>query len=447
MGPIGSGKSVTCCLEILQRAIRQKAHKGVRKSRWAAIRNTYPELKTTTIKTWLDWFGDLGTITYDAPIRFDMRIPLPDGTRVECEVLFLALDRPDAAKKLKSLELTGAWLNEASELSRAILDMATGRVGRYPSIKDGGSDWSGVIMDTNPPDDDHWYYKLAEVEQPENHAYFRQPPAVLRYGDAYLPNPDAENVKHHSLGADYWMRQVPGKSHEWIKVFLMGDYGSVIDGKPVYPEYRDGLHCQDAPIAPLRGLPLVLGWDFGLTPAVAFCQLTPHGRLVVLDELVAEDMGIRQFARDVVRPHLAAHYSGMKIESVGDPAGNQRSQTEENTCLAVLAEEGIATDSAPSNEFVARREAVAAFLNKMVDGGPGFHLSPKCKVLRKGFNGGYRYERVQVAGDERFKDRPAKNRFSHVHDALQYACAHLLGEKAEPRASRPVKRSSMAGWV
>jgi hypothetical protein len=48
---------------------------------------------------------------------------LGDGTGLELEVLFLALDRPDDVKKLKSLELTGAWLNEASELEQAVLDM------------------------------------------------------------------------------------------------------------------------------------------------------------------------------------------------------------------------------------------------------------------------------------------------------------------------------------
>ena len=56
-GPVGSGKSVACCVEIFRRAAAQKAGKdGKRKSRWAVVRNTNPQLKTTTIKTWIDWF-------------------------------------------------------------------------------------------------------------------------------------------------------------------------------------------------------------------------------------------------------------------------------------------------------------------------------------------------------------------------------------------------------
>ena len=51
---------------------------------------------------------------------------------VELEVMFIALDRPDDLRKLLSLELTGAWINEAREIPKAILDGLTARVGRFP---------------------------------------------------------------------------------------------------------------------------------------------------------------------------------------------------------------------------------------------------------------------------------------------------------------------------
>ena len=58
-GPVGSGKSVACCVEIFRRALQQQKNKdGIRRSRWAVIRNTNPQLKTTTIKTWLDWYDE-----------------------------------------------------------------------------------------------------------------------------------------------------------------------------------------------------------------------------------------------------------------------------------------------------------------------------------------------------------------------------------------------------
>jgi len=459
MGPIGSGKSVACTIEMLARAIAQPpCTDGVRRSRWAAIRNTYPELKSTLIKTFEEWLPpNVCKIKWDVPITGTMTIKdLGDGTGLDFEVIFLALDRPQDVKKLLSLELTGGWINEAKEIDLSVLTMLTGRVGRYPSKRSMGNNtyWSGIIMDTNPPDDQHWYYRMAEEERPRGYRFFRQPGAVVKVGDKYFPNPQAENIKNHTLGFDYYMRQIPGKTDEWIKVYIMGEYGVIMDGKPVYPEYSDGQHCQsEVNIEPILKVPLMLGWDFGLTPACIIGQLTPRGKLLVLDEIVSEGMGIRQFSREVVLPYLSSHYRGFDIHSTGDPAGVQRSQANETTCLQELQAAGLPTEPAWTNDFTARREAVAGFLTKMVDGEPAFVLSPKCKMLRKGFLGGYAYKRLQVSGT-RFKDKPDKNEYSHPHDALQYLALSLeeqrnrLIRSATRRTARPsaVPMDSTAGY-
>ena len=112
-GPVGSGKSVACCMEIMRRAIQQRPNKqNIRKTRWAVIRNTNPQLKTTTIKTWRDWFSDdIGRFVWSPPYTHLVNFSLGDGTIVECEVIFLALDKQEDVKKLLSLELTGAFIN------------------------------------------------------------------------------------------------------------------------------------------------------------------------------------------------------------------------------------------------------------------------------------------------------------------------------------------------
>jgi hypothetical protein len=124
-------------------------------------------LKTTTIKTWLDLFPEntFGSLLWTPPITHHIRLPARDGAAgVDCEVIFLALDQPKDVRKLLSLELTGAWVNEARELPKAVIDGLTHRVGRYPTKRDGGATWHGIWMDTNPMDDDHWFHKLAEKE-------------------------------------------------------------------------------------------------------------------------------------------------------------------------------------------------------------------------------------------------------------------------------------------
>jgi len=452
-GPIGTGKSVTCCMEIIRRAVEQLACGGVRKSRWAVIRNSYPELKSTSIKTWEDWVPD-AVMRWDAPITSMLTQKLPDGTTLELEVMFISLDRPDDVKKLKSLELTGVWINECSELPKAIMDMATGRVGRYPSLANGGSNWSGVIMDTNSPDDDHWYYKLAEVDKPEGYEFFAQPGALLKVGEKYIPNPGAENVSNHTLGYEYWLRQIPGKDPQWIKVFVLGEYGSVHDGKPVYGEYNDTLHVKD--IEPIRNVKLIIGTDFGLTPSSVITQTDARGRLLVLDELCGEDMAFAAFLEDILIPQLMTVYpewwarKDEMIELVGDPAGNQRAQSNERSCFDEARAKGLKIRPAKSNAWLARRGAVAWFLSKLSGGQPMFLMDPCCSVVRKGFNGGYKYRRIQVVGEERYTDEAMKNSYSHPHDALQYAAMETGGlqsgkSDAPKRRQVPVRRIADPG--
>ena len=426
MGPIGSGKSVTCVQELMNIALRvQKPHTdNVRRTRFAIVRNTYPELKSTTIKTFSDWFPvDICPIKYDTPISCHMIHELPDKTVADMEVFFLALDKEQDVKKLLSMELTAVWLNEAREIRKSIVDAATGRIGRYPPKRMGGPTRACMIMDTNPPDDDHWWFKLAEEDTPDNWEFFQQPPALLKDDDGHwYGNPLAENVQNLAQGHNYWMNQVGGKTKQWIQVYVEGKYGTVMDGMPVYPEYNDDIHISNDPIDAVDR-PLILGWDFGLTPACIIGQVTPRGQLLILRELVAERMGLKQFAQIVVRPHIAENFPQLPIGiSVGDPAGTSESQTDQQSCIQVLSDAGIPTIPAPTNKVEPRLNSVRHFLTRMVDGMPGILIDKRCRVIRKGFCGGYKYERVQVSGDDRFRDKPCKNRYSHPHDGLQYLC-------------------------
>ena len=171
LGPVGSGKSNACCAEIFRRAVEQKPspRDGIKYSRFAIVRNTHPMLRTTTLKTWLELLPEhiWGPVTYSPPITHHIKLPpRENASGIDMEVIFLALDDPKDVRKLLSLELTGAWVNEARELPKAVVDGLTHRVGRYPTKADGGPTWRGVIMDSNPMDDDHYWYRLAEKERP-----------------------------------------------------------------------------------------------------------------------------------------------------------------------------------------------------------------------------------------------------------------------------------------
>lgn len=451
LGPVGSGKSSAACWKMLLTALRQEPWQGTRFTRWIAIRNTYPELKSTTIKTWQDWFPDeVAPIKWDTPITSHLRIAdIGDGTGLDMEIMFIAIDRPEDVNKLRSLEATGIWINEASEIDQAILDMATQRIGRYPALRRGGPTWSGVIADTNPPDDDHWWYKFAEELRPKGYRFFKQPGALYYDAEAkeYKPNDRAENVSNIKNGYAYYFNMLAGKSEQWIKVFVQAQYGTTLAGKAVYPEWNDAYHTAKEPLSAINGLPIVLAWDFGLTPACVAMQMSPKGQVLVLREWTSEGMGIRQFATDVVRPAIFTEFPRFTLISVGDPAGTQRAQTDEKTCMQELLDCGFPTDPAPTNEFVARRESVAFWLLKTSGGDPGFLLDPCCTKLRKGFNGRYRYAQLKASGPSRFKDRPEKDEHSHPHDALQYGCLQMRAGLSPIRVMPVSKRRSSRGWT
>lgn len=463
MGPLGSGKSSACVVELIARASRQAPHRGVRRTRWAIIRSTYPMLKSTTIKTFQEWLPDAqAPLKLDIPITCRWRGLMPDDTWVDAEFIFLALDREADIDKLKSMELTGAWINEAGDdrVPQGILKMLTGRVGRFPPERWGGPTWSGIIMDTNPPSDEHWYYRLAEEERPRGYVFFRQPPALIEMADgSYVPNTGqgagvrpAENIRHLPGGFDYYLRQIPGKDKEWIKIFIRGDYGVLVEGRPVYSQYRDEVHYAGRELEVYEGLPLWLGWDFGRTPACVFAQLSSRGQLRVIDELFVKDMGIRAFAEQVVRPHLANEYPNMAVISVGDPAGSYGVETDEITCMMILDELGLPTFPARTNALTPRIEAVELFLKGTVDireNEPSFVLSSRCKGLRRGFLGAYHFQRVQVGGGERYRDTPAKNDASHPHDGLQYVAMEIerVGLSGLRPQKREVKTANAMGWT
>jgi hypothetical protein len=217
----------------------------------------------------------------------------------------------------------------------------------------------------------------------------------------------------------------------------MGEYGTTATGRPVFFEYNDLLHYAKEPILPYRAMPLVLGWDFGLNASCVMGQLTPKGGLNVLDELTSADMGIQRFVKDMVIPKLKGEYPELRVLRCGDPAGSQRSQTTEVTCFQILLENGFDVIPAMTNEFAARREAVVYFLTRLIDGKPAFQLSPKCPVLRKALSGNYQYRRMRVGGTNRYTDRPDKNEFSHLADALQYLCLYFKDVGAGARGTVP----------
>jgi hypothetical protein len=431
-GPLGSGKTVQTILKLFdlmceQAPVMTKGHKnyGVRLSRIIACRNTYSELFSTTIKDWLEIHEDLGPFRQgnkEPPTHY-IKFRLEDGTRVHCEVIFIAFDRPEHVKKARGIQTTWVWLNETKEHAKAVLDMLDLRHGRYPSPKEGiKPTHHGMLGDSNAPDEDHWYYKLAEIERPEGWVFHRQPGGVYKDGEKWKINEKAENLGN--LPDNYYKRGLSGKTDDWIKVNLANEYGFVSNGKPVHPMYTDSVHASHMDFTPSKDTPIVLGFDFGRTPACAFLQRTAIGRWVCFDEMVLTDSGAIDFAPTLKR-YIEDNYPDHSFKGWGDPSGDNKNQANSDTPFKIMRAAGIPCQPTDSNDPLKRRAALEVPMKEMcMDGKPRFIVLPKASMIRKGLQGGFCYRRVQTSG-ERYSDQPDKNEYSHPVEALEYA---LQGE-------------------
>jgi hypothetical protein len=500
-GPIGGGKSVTCVHDLIRWSTEQKPNKeNIRKTRFLIVRNTADQLKSTTLKTIFDWIPPSWAGTWSVTDKtFYIRFGLPDNTIVETEWMAIALDTPDDVRKALSLEATGLWGNESRELHPDVVDGLLMRVNRYPSMKDGGPTRPGAIFDTNMPQNGDWWFEKMS-NPPDNWSIHIQPPAVLKledwqakYGigkklwkrgdytiqadsnsngkievlakrpehdpaqlvcrdtkqETYVVDHSCDNFQN--LNPTYYPNTLEGKTDEFINVYLRCLFGQSKEGRPVFDGFRRDFHVAKHELIPVRdpNRPLIIGMDFGLTPACTINQVDPRGRFLTFACITSTNMGIYRFMNEKLQPMLASRFERLPVVIVGDPAGTQRAQTDERTVFEVLEAFGFNAQPAPSNVLSKRLYAVEQYLARVIDGSPAQLIDPTCKELIAAMAGGYRF-RLNTKGQ--MEDKPEKNEYSHVMDAHQYACLYVEGGTggAHMRARRSARRKSkvvsMSGW-
>lgn len=423
-----STKTTASLMKVLLEAKRMApCSDGIRRSRCAVVRNTSQMLKDSTIADWLKIFPDGEAGAYlKTESKFILRVD-----DVECEVLFRGLDDANDVRRLLSLQLSFAMVDEVREINASVYDALTGRVGRYPNgmmvphrpewgMDDKGNPIQGCVDDagkpmkklwgaTNPADmDTHWEKFLSNP--PENCQVTIQPSGM---------SPEADWLQH--LPSNYYEDMMQGKDPEWIDVYVHGKWGASLAGKPVWRCFNRETHVAKEPVAiPTQNL--VIGVDAGLNPTAVITYQTYDGRVVVLDAITgnAEGMGALRFCREKLKPLLANKYAGRTALIVIDPAAFQRAQTDEKTVADVFKAEGFKVKPAKTNALAARLGVVESYLTRTVDGKSGMLIDPGAKQLIQSMAGMYRYK-INTKGV--VEDTPEKNHpFSDYADGLQYAC-------------------------
>jgi hypothetical protein len=420
IGPFGTGKTSSAAYDqIMCQSKRVKPFKdGIKRSRFAVVRNTYPQLRDTTIKTYMDWFppyvfGQYLESKKTYTVRIEDRI---------IEIIFKALDTEKDVRDLLSLELTGAEVDEAREIKQDIFKGLLGRVGRYPSLKDfDGEDPfitpPQITLTTNYPSREHWLHKDFVSEMVDGYQIYEQDQSENKHNLRPGYYEDLEN--------DYATRP------DLLRTLVRGEWGVTVKGKEVYPEFNRKVHVADEDLLPIvkegikAGRQIIRGWDnTGLSPACAVTYINSVGQWYIVREFVDEDVDIIDFAEMVLnwcQRHFGSH---MNYRDICDPGGNIRDSRKKSPAqymsdeLGMKLEDGIQT-------FKVRKSSVVGRLNRMANGEPAFVVDPSCVRLIDGFEGGYAYPEIGSSGV--FKPEPAKNEYSHIHDAIQYPATMLFG--------------------
>jgi hypothetical protein len=454
-GPVGSGKTTAAIMKGVklaseQRPSLQRTLPGlgtsdawpIRRFKLCVVRDTYRQLWRSTMPSWFSRFPrTLGSFTgaENAPAAHVITFAPGDRTFIELHVDFVAIGDQSVEEVLRGYEPTAFYLNELDMLAQEVFTYAVGRTGRFPPMEDGGPSWHGIIADCNAPVLDSWLYEDFFLSTPaelaeRGIALFRQPGGR---------DPGAENVANLPGGVEYYLRQaaVNAKDPGYVSRMVDNKPGFSRAGKPVYGDsFNDLLHVREIEAVP--GRQLVVGLDAGLSPAGVFMQRRASGLVAWVDELVGEaGTGPRRFG-GMLAQRLRERFADFDVIGVCDPSalyGADKTAGDKDWSEIVAAEAGIRIVPAPSNNPTVRWEAVRRPLTTLIDGQPGFALHPRCRVLRAGFNAGYRFRKI-AGTTGRYSEEAEKTAESHPHDAGQYANL-WAGEDKEIRKRRADDRA------
>lgn len=408
---------------------------------WAFIRDTWENMRATTLREFFYWFNPG---VHGHWVAGEKKWVWADGF-ASGEVHFLGLDDPNDAGKLQSRVLAGVAFDEVAGaaagsggIDELIFDIALGRL-RQP-----GMNWYAAKLAENNPDETHWTYRrFIDPGQAEATIDPSLLPPWQEAGFRVFHPTAPENEKNLPPGYYEKLRRMWGHREDLVSRFVEGKYGFQQVGQAVTPQWSDDLHLVSG-LAPVRGTPLTILWDFGHNPTAIITQRTPLGYWLVLDAMVGDGIGVEELVAEQVKPLLASERYGRKFtwRHTGDPQGKQREQTSiYRSAVKVLTTE-LGGGWVPGPVKIAERvEPLRAVLRRQITGGRGVVQvdRQRASAVWQALRGGWRYH---VARSGVLSKDPVKDMHSHPGDAMGYGAALLFPvgklDRGAPMGKRPV---------
>lgn len=392
---------------------------------WAIIRNTWEDLRGTTLQEFFKWFppGIAGNWK-ETSKTFTWAEGMGRGT-----VEFMGLDDPGDMNKLQSKALAGFGIDEASPamgltggVPEEVFDLGMGRL-RWIG-ENGPPNWYAAKVVENNPDEMHWTYR--RFVHPGTPAALPEELSPMQTPGFALWHPIApENVQNLPTGYYERLRRTLSHRDDLVSRFVEGRFGFQQIGRPVTPQWRDEIHLANGLVA-IQRAPLILLWDFGLNPTCIVTQVTPMGYWNVLDAMVGDGIGVEELIEGWVKPLLIERYPKASWKHIGDPAGKEREQTSSmrSAVKAIRAMLGGSWRDGPVH-LEPRLEPLRAVLRRTVTGGRGVVQvdRERAAAVWQALRGGWHYHigRTGVVNPV-----PVKNGHSHPGDAMSYGAGVLF---------------------
>lgn len=385
-GGLGGGKSTAAIQELKACAVENPG------STWLIGRKTLPALRDTTLKTF-------NALMEPGLIKAFNKANLVATLVNNSEFIFRPLDD---LEKMKSMEISGFFINEANEVELDLYNTLKARVrqkvnGKPPTRY-------RTIIDLNPTDEDHWIPQLFLHNPPSGHALFH--------------SSTLDNAANLPPGYIDGLRATYSKDEQ--DRLILGLFRKVHAGRPVYPEFSRGNFVASVELNPK--FPIVRGWDFGYNhPSCVWLQME-RSQIKVLGEVLGKHVYLDDFIKNHVLPferNILKVEDNIKRLDYCDPRGADESD-KGKTSVQILRDQGIY----PAYRRTWIEEGVKALRSRIntmdqESGLPNFLIHPRCTILIEGFRGGYK----RMDGEE----TPEKDGYyEHLQDGLRYAVIHAL---------------------
>lgn len=445
---VGVGKTVGVLFGAAEFCLRvlPEVNGEPQRARVLVVRQDQTKLRSTILASFRAWFGavtdDLTSMLYPIVITGVPFVGTIDGKdrTVLIDWVFMGVANREDASKLRSFEATCAIINEIAFYDGSwIIQEVHDRLGRYPlAIRDGRGastkeSYLGqklILADFNPPSMMHWLAQLESGTRPAAWKFYAYPPPLLKVLDVdgnivgFENNPKADYAQKQPAKYEYWRNMaedllaIPGSLGK-MEVDVFGNYGTSVQGKPVYPEWADEFHLAKNTMLASNARQLIIGFDHsGIHPAMVYLQATDIG-VAVLHELYIGECIVSDFIDDVFVPfNNKMGYVKERIMVVLDPA-DARDRTG-TTARSMLMKKGFRCVYAPSNDPIRRQGSVKKLLVMRA-----LRVALTCKWLIEGFQGQYSREKIRNTEHYKMVVDANKNEWSHAADALSYGTLYM----------------------